>query len=208
MTDTFNIINSSKNLTLTSASALSRLHWLDLTCDGTDTLTFTLNIEAHIWLAHWQRESGTFRRPPVVALNLTRSKNLIHGDFRKLTDDEVDNAVDLIKDIFVEQIVVPTCKKAFNKDWKNLPDVSSSNARCGWIIEENNMFQQGSHVLVAFELPVGPLHSSTSQRPPHSAPTTINQTQSASTVAPIQTDRASRPHHQPSQLSQHSNRLN
>ncbi|KAG2753192.1 hypothetical protein P692DRAFT_20816526 [Suillus brevipes Sb2] len=144
MTDTFNIINSSKNLALTSASALSRLRWLDLARDGTDTFTFTLNIEAHIWLARWQRESGTFRRPPVVALNLTRSKNLIHGDFRKLADDEVDNAVDLIKDIFAEQIVVPACKKAFNKDWKHLPNVSSSNARCGWIIEENNMFQQGS----------------------------------------------------------------
>ncbi|KAG2752768.1 hypothetical protein P692DRAFT_201862785 [Suillus brevipes Sb2] len=84
MTDTFNIINSSKNLALTSASALSRLHWLDLARDETDTLTFTLNIEAHIWLA----------------------RNLIHGDFRKLADDEVDNAVDLIKNIFAEQIVV------------------------------------------------------------------------------------------------------
>ncbi|KAG1749253.1 hypothetical protein EDB19DRAFT_1904766 [Suillus lakei] len=191
MTDTFNIINSSKNLALMSASALSRLRWLDLARDGTNTLTFTLNIEAHIWLACWQRESGTFRRPPVVALNLTRLKNLIHGDFRKLADDEVDNAVDLIKDIFAEQIVVPACKKAFNKDWKNLPDVSSSNTRYGWIIEENNMFQQGSCVLVAFELPVGPLHSSMSQWTPHSAPTTINRTQSASTFAPIQTDRAS-----------------
>jgi hypothetical protein len=39
MTDTFNIINSSKNLALTSASALSRLRWLDLARDGTDTVS-------------------------------------------------------------------------------------------------------------------------------------------------------------------------
>ncbi|KAG0692932.1 hypothetical protein DFH29DRAFT_1007901 [Suillus ampliporus] len=210
MMDAFDIqvLNCSRNLTLMSASALSSLHWLDLARDGTDALTFTLNIEAHIWLARWQRNTGTFRRPPIIALNLTRSKNLSEGDSRKLTDDQIDNAFDLIKDIFSEQIVVPACKKSFNMDWKNAPSkVSSSNAGGGWIVEENNMFQQGSRASVAFELPARPLRSSTSQQAPCSVPT-INRTQSAPTTTPNQTHRAPRPHHQPSQLSQWPNPLN
>jgi hypothetical protein len=97
-------------------------------------LTFTLNIEAHIWLARWQHDTGTFRRPPIIALNLTRSKNLTGGDFRKLADDQTDNAFNLIKDVFSEQIVVPACKKAFDKNWKNAPNGSSSNTGCGWIM--------------------------------------------------------------------------
>ncbi|KAG2073003.1 hypothetical protein BDR04DRAFT_1152600 [Suillus decipiens] len=163
MADTFNILNCSKNLSLMSASALSSVHWLDLTCDGTDT-------------------------------------NLTGDDSRKLADDQTNNAFNLIKDVFSEQIVVPACKKAFDKNWKNAPNGSSSNPGCGWIIEENNMFQQGSHASAAFELPVvHPLHASTSQEPPRSAPT-INRTRSAPTTY-NQIHRVSQPSRQPSQLS-------
>ncbi|KAG0692051.1 hypothetical protein DFH29DRAFT_1009496 [Suillus ampliporus] len=175
MMDAFDIqvLNCSRNLTLMSASALSSLHWLDLARDGTDALTFTLNIEAHIWLAGWLA---------------AQHRNISPTPHHRSELNKINNTFDLIKDIFSEQIVVPACKKSFNMDWKNAPSkVSSSNAGGGWIVEENNMFQQGSQ---------------------GSAPTTPNWTQSAPTTTPNQTHRAPRPHRQPSQLSQWPNPLN
>jgi hypothetical protein len=62
------------------------------------------------------------------------------------------------------------------------------------------MFQQGSRASAAFELPVVyPLHASTSQQPPRSAPT-INQTRSAPTTY-NQIHHVSQPSCQPFQLS-------
>ncbi|KAG1880022.1 hypothetical protein F4604DRAFT_1679155 [Suillus subluteus] len=124
--------------------------------------------------------------------------NLTGGDSRKLADVQTDNAFDLIKDIFSDQIMVPACKKAFDKDWKNPPNALSSNTGCGWIIEQNNIFQQGSRASVAFELPA--VHTSSSRQPPRSAPT-INRTQSAPTTH-NQIHHVLQSHRQPSQLSQ------
>jgi hypothetical protein len=97
-------------------------------------MSFTLKIEAHIWLAHWIRNPGTFRCPPTITLNLARSRNLVNGDHRKLADTQTDNAFKLIKDIFAEQIAVPACSKVFNEDWKTVPNFSPSNIKSGWIV--------------------------------------------------------------------------
>jgi len=100
-------------------------------------MSFTLKIEAHILLAGWKHDLGNFRHPPTIALDVARSRNLINGDHRKLSDTQTENALQLIKDIFAEQIVVHACGKVFNKDWKTAPEFSPSNAKCGWIVGES-----------------------------------------------------------------------
>ncbi|KAG1852224.1 hypothetical protein F4604DRAFT_1933798 [Suillus subluteus] len=150
-TTTFDIID---------CSALPDLRWLDLAGHSDNTMTFSLKIEVQILLSHWDHRLRTFRRPS-IALKLSRSRNLCERNQDRLADAQSKNAIDLIKDVFTQQIAVTTYNKIFSNGW-NSPTLPCSNQETGgWVVEENNMFQQGSRASAVFELPACPSYITT-----------------------------------------------
>ncbi|KAG0695000.1 hypothetical protein DFH29DRAFT_1005830 [Suillus ampliporus] len=131
-------------------------------------MSFSLKIEAQISLSHWDHQSRTFRWPS-IALKLSRSRNL-HEE--RLLDAETENAIDLIKEVFTQQIAVTAYNKILSHGW-NSPTLPHLNQETGgWVVEENNMFQRGSRASAVFELPARPSHTGSTTRCARTVPTT------------------------------------
>ncbi|KAG1791118.1 uncharacterized protein HD556DRAFT_1445640 [Suillus plorans] len=123
-------------------------------------MSFSLKIEAQILLSHWDRHSRTFRHPS-IALKLSRSRNLHEQDPDRLPDVETENAINLMKENFTQQIAVTVYNKIFSHSW-NSPTLPRLNQETGgWVVEENNMFQHGSRASAVFELPARSSHITT-----------------------------------------------